>query len=391
MIDSLSTVFKNKDKILFLKKKEYDIYYNCKCKYPILTVGFINENTGKTNNTQKIYRKDIEDPFKEDKNLPEHYRMSNKDYTKYMEYGGSLGHNEPAGHHKTNLSIYNETFLFSNISPQEIVFNTGLWIVLETWTKRLQNEPDLTDITVFTGNIPAKTNTDFNGVKINVPTHMYKLVACKHNQNPNSFYIACFLMKNEPPTDKKHKIFKHLVSLKELSQIANINFFKLFSYYMNFNPTTYKISSMNKIVRLDIKFNNMLAKQMISSLYYGKIIYSTSLSKLEQSWETAKQSGFDDEFHEIYYELAKKRLIRELKESKSKKSSKKNSKKNSNKTIKEGSKKNSMDRSKKNSMDRSKKNSMDRSKKNSMDRSKKNSMDRSKKGSVKGSTQRSKK
>jgi DNA/RNA endonuclease G (NUC1) len=391
MLDSLSSVFKNKEKILFLKKKEYDIYYNCKYKYPILTVGFINENTGKTNNTQKIYRKDIEDPFKEDKNIPEQYRMSNKDYTKYMEYGGSLGHNEPASHHKTNLSIYNETFLFSNISPQEIVFNTGLWIVLETWTKRLQNEPDLTDITVFTGNIPAKQMSDLNGLKINVPTHMYKLVACKHNKYPDRFYIACFLMKNEPPSDKKHKIFKHLVSLKDLSKIANINFFILFSLYMKFNPTTYKISSMNKIVRLDIKFNSMLAKQMISSLYYGKIIYSTSLSKLEQNWDAAKKSGFDDEFHEIYYDLAEKRLTRELKESKSKKGSKKSSREHSKKSSRENSKKSSREHSKKSSRENSKKSSREHSKKSSREHSKKSSRENSKKGSKKGSTKGSKK
>ena len=35
MIENLSSVFKTKESILFLKKKEYDIYYSCKLKYPL--------------------------------------------------------------------------------------------------------------------------------------------------------------------------------------------------------------------------------------------------------------------------------------------------------------------------------------------------------------------
>jgi DNA/RNA endonuclease G (NUC1) len=322
---SLLSSFKYKENIIFLKKKEFDIYYNCDLKYPLLTVSKITNDTGKTASNNKIKRKDIEDPFKQDKNLPKKCSMTPKDYNTYMEYGGSLGHNEPAGHHKTNLSIYNETFLFSNISPQEIVFNTGLWVILETWTKRLQNDPNLEDITVFTGNIPSKKAIDFNGVKINVPDYMFKLVTCKHKKNPNKFYIACFLMKNEPPKEKIHKIYNYLVGLKELTEISNINFFKFFSHYSKFNPSKYKISSINKIVRIDVKFNNMLAKQMISSLYYGKIIYSKTINKLEKNWKDAQKSGFDDEFHKLFYDLAKKRIERDTK--KSSKSKKKSSSK----------------------------------------------------------------
>ena len=113
-METLLTAFKNKENIITIKKKEFDIFYNCKIKYPLITVSKINENTGKTASNTKINRKDIEDPFKQDKILPKKCSMTSKEYNTYMEYGGSLGHNEPAGHHKTNLSIYNETFLFSN-------------------------------------------------------------------------------------------------------------------------------------------------------------------------------------------------------------------------------------------------------------------------------------
>ena len=338
-METLLSAFKTKENIITLKKKEFDIFYNCELKYPLITISKITDKTGKTDSNNKIRRKDIEDPFKQDKNLPKKCSMTSKEYNTYMEYGGSLGHNEPAGNHKTTLSIYNDTFLFSNISPQEIVFNTGLWVILETWTKRLQNDPDLEDITVFTGNIPSKKTTNFNNVKINVPDYMYKLVSCKHKKNPNKFYIACFLMKNEPPTNKIHKIYNYLVSLKQLTEMSNINFFKFFNYYSGFNPTKYKISSMNKIVRVDVKFNKMLAKQMISSLYYGKLIYSKTLPMLEKNWINAQKSGFGDEFHEVYYKLAKKRIERENKSLTKKTSSKKSGKSKKKNSSKKSSRK----------------------------------------------------
>jgi len=342
-MDSLLSAFKNQKNVITLKKKEFDIYYDCKLKYPLMTVSKITDKTGTTTSVNKIRRKDIEDPFKQDKKLDKKCRMTSKEYNTYMEYGGSLGHNEPAMNHKTNLSTYNETFLFSNISPQEIVFNTGLWVILETWTKRLQDEPDLEDITVFTGNVPSKKTMDFNGVEMNVPDYMYKLVSCKHKKHPDKFYIACFLMKNEPPTKKIHKIYNYLVGLPELSKRCNVNFFKFFSHYSKFNPTKYTISSMNKIVRVDVKFNGMLAKQMISSLYYGKLIYSETLNELEQNWNEAQKRGFGDEFHEVFYDLAKKRITRETKSltKKTSNKSKKSGKSKKKSSGKKGSRKSS--------------------------------------------------
>lgn len=322
MAEQLIEAFKNKKNILYLKKKEFDIFYLCKEKYPAIVVSKITDKTGETVSINKIKRSEIVDPFKKDKIIPKDYQMTLKDYKKYMEYGGSLGHNAPAGHHKTNLETYNETFLLSNISPQEITFNSGLWVVLETWTKKLQDEPELENITVFTGNIPSKKENDFNGLKINIPEYMYKLVACKHKENPNNLYIACFLMRNEPPKTKIHKIYKYLVGLKELSQLADVNFFKMFSHYLGFNPQKTKISSMNKILRLDVKFDKRLARQMISSLYYGKIIYSKTLTELDKNWELAIKSGFNTEFHLLYYKYAKKRIKSEMKSSTSKMSKK---------------------------------------------------------------------
>ena len=326
--------FRKNYNILYLKKKEFDIFYSKKYKYPIVVVETVDKNTGKSQGSKKIIRSEIEDPFKPDKELPLNSRLSIKDYTDYMEYGGSMGHNAPAGFHKTNISVYNETFLLSNMCPQEIVFNSGLWVILENFCKRLQNELDLYDIKVYTGSIPGKKNQIFNKTELNVPSHMFKVVTAKHQNHKGKFFIGCFLMENKPPKERIFKIYKYLVSLKHLSDLSGINFFKLFNHYQEFNPIDYSISSLNKVTRIDVKFNKMLSKQMHSSSYYGVVVYSKNLQELESNWEKTKKAGFNDEFHEFYYDLAKKRIKREMKSKKSSKKvsiSKKSSKKASNK------------------------------------------------------------
>ena len=127
-----------------------------------------------------------------------------------MEYGGSMGHNAPAGY-KTNIGVYNETFLLSNMYPQEIVFNSGLWVILENFCKRLQNELDLYDIKVYTGSIPGKKNQIFNKTELNVPSHMFKVVTAKHQNHKGKFFIGCFLMENKPPKERIFKIYKYLL------------------------------------------------------------------------------------------------------------------------------------------------------------------------------------
>ena len=352
-MDLLNTAFKSHKNMVYLKKKNFEIFYSCDKKYPLLVVETIDNTTGKTLGSKKIIRSEIEDPFKEDENLPKKCRHTLKDYNNYMEYGGSLGHNAPAGNHKLNVSVYNETFLLSNMSPQEIVFNSGLWVVLETWCKRLQNEVNLYDIKVFTGSIPSKKTTKLNNTEMNIPSHMFKVVSCKHKKHNGIFFIACFLMKNEPPKEKIFKIYKYLVSLKHISNLTRINFFKIFTHYQDFNPIDYKISSINKISRIDVKFNNMLSRQMYSSSHYGLIIYSKTLQELDNNWKKTVQAGFGDEFHEYYYKLCKSRLTKhkskktKLKKSKSKKSKSKKSKKSKSKKSKSKKSKSKKSKSKK--------------------------------------------
>ena len=109
-----------------------------------------------------IDRRVIEDPFKLDPIIPKKNQFTIEEYKKYMEYGGSMGHNASAGQHKTNLKIWTETFLMTNMTPQEIVFNSGLWAIFENWTKNMGRNKQLKNISVFTGSIINHKNNHNN-------------------------------------------------------------------------------------------------------------------------------------------------------------------------------------------------------------------------------------
>ena len=125
-------LFKGKN-ITILKKKEFDIWYDTKVKYPLLVAEPIDESTFEYN--ENVRRDVVGDSFKKDPHVDKDKSFVESDYRIYMEYGGSMGHNAPAGYHKTNLDVYEETFHLSNVCPQEINFNAGVWVLLETWCK----------------------------------------------------------------------------------------------------------------------------------------------------------------------------------------------------------------------------------------------------------------
>jgi DNA/RNA endonuclease G (NUC1) len=303
--------------IIFIKKQEYDIFYSGRNRYPILVKESITINTGRTNNTENIIdRRQLVDPFKEDLDLPPKVRLTLLDYEKYMPYGGSMGHNAPAGQHKSNMDIYSETFLLSNISPQDIVLNTGLWVLLENWCKNLSRNNKLANITIFTGSIPAPKATHFdNGLILNIPLKMYKIVVANHINQPGKVYMDIFITNNAPyyinQSTGKCSLHKYLVPLKSYNWFQNfsgIDIKKLFDFY----GLTGEMLPLQNIVNTDFILSDNFKLYMKKSEWFGKIVYSKSLEELEKMWtqlQLHKEEFENLEFHEQYYNAVKTRFI----------------------------------------------------------------------------------
>lgn len=308
-----------KSGILYLKKKEFDIYYSTHYKYPLLVAETITPLTGQTDpNEAVIDRRVIDDPFRQDLDIPSTAQHTLDDYKTFMEYGGSMGHNAPAGHHKTNLDIWNETFLLSNITPQEMVFNCGLWALLENWCRNLNRNPRLSKIMVMTGSIPNKKYTNFNGVVMNVPEKMFKIICMQLQNRPHMTVMEIFIGLNKPfyvnytlpKFDLEPFLLPHS-SLKTFQKESGINLNQLLDYY-GFNSS--KVKPFRDHLNMVINLTPGLKILMRKSKWFGKIIYSKTLEALENNWiECQKHVNElqDVKYHQQYYELVKKRLTRD--------------------------------------------------------------------------------
>lgn len=312
------SIFKNSKKydIQLLKKKEFDIFYSGKLKYPLLVKENVSINTGKTDiNESPIDRRNIIDPFTEDLLLPENKSLTIQDYKNYMAFGGSMGHNAPAGQHKTSMDVYSETFLLSNITPQEIVLNSGLWALFENWSKFLGRHNRLMNITIFTGSIPNKSEYNLYNSKMNIPIKMFKIVCFNHIDYPNTLFIDILVCNNHPYyinyNKPKQDLSSYIISHDKFNNFlkeAHLDLDKLLNYY-NLNKD-YMLPVCN-IVYTSIFMNPQLSKLMKKSYWFGKMVYVNNLTELENNWNAIQkyEKEFDTlDYHREFYELTKKRI-----------------------------------------------------------------------------------
>ena len=326
-------VFNHRKNIVFLQKLEFDVWYNTKIKYPLLVAQPIDEKTFKQNN--EVRRDLIVDSFAPDinRNITRRQTFTEEDYYIYMEYGGSMGHNAPASYHKTNLDTYKETFLLSNVCPQEIVMNAGIWVLLETWCKDFYShgQSKIKNMIIFTGSIKSKSTKilksymkDGKSVKMNIPTHMYKIIM--YMTKEGKFTCFAYLFKNEPyymrNDTKFYDMSNNLISLDRLSKMAELNLNQILNYYSqkcglvkgldsNNIPNKHEIFKFIKKKKFRFYINKYFTTQMGRSEYYGRLINSKTMEELERHWKVVNRRAEEFkniDFHREYYNMARKRL-----------------------------------------------------------------------------------
>ena len=332
-----------KTKIDIIKLPEYTSYYSQKYKYPLM----VSENLKKTINKPKInfVRAEIEDPFRKFEGLPAETQFSYEDYQIFKKFGLSPGHNAPAGHHKTTMKNWSDTFYFINMCPQDIVLNAGVWVILEQWCSYTANNNKLREFHVLTGSIPDDKITDIAGVKVNIPKFMYKIVLATDKQG--SIYQACFLYPNTiiEPEGAATELKTYLVEFEKLSEMSGdvYDFKKIVDEYIKHNfkslnkfrktktmknknklrrRTKKRISINNEykflgdILKGDLHFDikGMLVKSLENAKWFGKLINSKTLTELEANWKEYQRLNDEKklnrtlEYHKEYYLLAKERL-----------------------------------------------------------------------------------
>ncbi|GAB2580044.1 DNA/RNA non-specific endonuclease [Spirosoma areae] len=136
----------------------------------------------------------------------------------YTRSGYDRGHLAPAGDFKFSQRMMRETFLMSNITPQEPQFNRGIWSDLENqvraWARRDNG------LYVVTGPVLKRgLPTIGKANEVSVPEKFYKVVLYA---NKPSIRLIGFLLDNEP-SDQSIKEF--VVPVDQIEQLTGLDFF----------------------------------------------------------------------------------------------------------------------------------------------------------------------
>jgi endonuclease G len=168
-------------------------------------------------------KKDIEriDNFRPDYRIPEIFRA---DLTDYRGSGYDRGH-LVASANQNEIELQNsETFLLSNMSPQEKYFNRGIWRKLESAIRKLNEDEDIWETYIICGPVfyfdqPVESigSGGDNDVSIPIPNAYFKSVLTEDKRGKLKMWS--FLMTNEE-SDKELKDF--LVSTTLIEKLSGL-------------------------------------------------------------------------------------------------------------------------------------------------------------------------
>ena len=163
---------------------------------------------------QHLKKNDFERPyFIEDRKV----KTKSANYRNYKNSGYDRGHLCPAGDRGFNYDAYHETFLTSNISPQNHDFNAGVWNRLEQkvrfWTQKYDG------VYVITGGVLKNGLKTIGEEKVSIPQEFYKVVI---DASEGEYKAIAFLIPNRA-TDKS--FYEYAVTIDTIEDKTGIDFF----------------------------------------------------------------------------------------------------------------------------------------------------------------------
>ncbi len=197
---------KNSNEII-LKRKGYTASYNPITNLPNwvawhLTAAHADGDTKRKGNT-----------FHEDTDVPEP-RANTYDY---VRSGYDRGHMCPAGDNKWNALAMEQTFLMTNICPQDHVLNIGDWNNLEAqcrqWAKQYGDIYIVCGPILYTGK-----HKTIGKNKVVVPEAFFKVIL-RMGKSPQAIG---FIYRNN---DKRHPWGDYVNSVDEVERITGYDFF----------------------------------------------------------------------------------------------------------------------------------------------------------------------
>lgn len=164
---------------------------------------------------EHISANDFERPyFVQDRKV----KSKSADWRNYKNSGYDRGHLCPAGDRKFDYNAFHETFLTSNISPQDHDFNSGVWNKLEQkvrfWAKKYDG------VFVVTGGILESGLETIGDEGVSIPREFYKIVVDASQGKPKAI---AFIIPNR---DTHRSFYDFVVTIDEIETRTGIDFFK---------------------------------------------------------------------------------------------------------------------------------------------------------------------
>lgn len=231
--------------------------------------------------------------FRSDPSIRELFRSENSDFSKS---GWSRGHMAPAGDFKCEQKAMNDTFLLSNILPQDFQNNGGFWNRFEIYCRNLTKSYE--HVRVISGPVMAPTLEE-NGKQfvkyqvigqnqVAVPTHLYKVIVAE-SEGMDSPLLGSFIVPNIP-IDYSHKLVEYQVELEEVEKRTGLAFL----------PKLDRTKAANLCTADGCK----LMGRNEFELYFisRRLAHAGTLARLEKTWAEIETKNLtpDDYVKELY-------------------------------------------------------------------------------------------
>ena len=189
-----------------IKRKAYTVSYNKETKCPNWVAWYLTASHADGEWSRS-------DDYREDYDVPTPRAMNDD----YRGSSWSRGHMCPAGDNKWDADAMSETFLLSNMCPQNRSLNSGLWNRVETdcrkWAKKYGG------VYIVCGPLYYNKEHEVIGYnKVVVPEAFYKVILCLEGK-PKAIG---FVVKNNEGAKKKDQ---YVNSVDEVERITGIDFF----------------------------------------------------------------------------------------------------------------------------------------------------------------------
>lgn len=136
----------------------------------------------------------------------------------YKSQGYDRGHLKPAADAGSNTNHMEETFYYSNISPQKASFNRGIWLKLEKEARYHATQSD--SVIIVTGGVLKEGLKTIGLNKVSVPDHFYKIL---YIYKGCTTQIKAYLIPNQKSFNQTNY---YLTTLNKLKQLTNITFYQ---------------------------------------------------------------------------------------------------------------------------------------------------------------------